>query len=113
MTKPFDPHKPFTTREGRRRTLIAVLERPTPIGSVIIAQDDVGVLWEYGVGGKDLSSLGDDLINIPERIEVDAWAVIDINGRAVGLGYSKEYAVNCANQYLGARVVRLTGSYEG
>ncbi len=115
VNKPFDPSKPFTTRGGEPSTLVAVLDKPQPNGETLVIQDGSGKIHAYFSDGRYLDDSQSvwDLVNIPERMEIDAWAVIDRHGRTVETWSRKEFAVNCANHYLGARVVRLTGSYEG
>ncbi len=116
MTKPFDPTKPFTTKSGKQRTFIGVLSGPTPIGETIVVQDpddgSVDLYFPDGRYNKDRPSPSLDLVNTPDHVEVEAWAVVNKNG-CCSAWAKKEDAENAASSLEGGgRVVWLTGSYE-
>jgi hypothetical protein len=69
MNEPFDPTKPFTTRDGRKARLLGELNHPThPLGVVITEANGVENMRPYTRIGTCSSTLGTsdcDLINTP------------------------------------------------
>ncbi len=115
MTKPFDPTKPVQTRAGKKSEIVAVLKEPLFTGETIIAVSSDGVVDTYFADGRFHDGDVDsplDLINIPERAEVEAWALVSGSGVIMSLWTTKEYAKNAVALHDGTRIVHLTGSYE-
>ena len=115
MTKPFDPHKPFTTRDGQKMTLVAILQKKTPLGDSLVVQGENGQIYLRLGNGQLNSVAGDprDLVNIPERVEIEAWAVVDVPpGRVVPQVYWLQAIAEDFQRRYGGIIVRLTGSYE-
>lgn len=108
----FDPKKPFQTRRGERHTLIAILDKPTPTGGTILAQGADGTIRHSFSDGTNVACCSDyDLINTPEKIEIEAWAVVNINGALITLNSDLRAAEKDAER-LKCTVVPLTGTFE-
>ena len=120
MTKPFDPHKPCKQRIGHPAKVVAILEEPLDDGETIIAvtRDGAGrtclrSFFDNGHFSYRESTCPFDLVNIPERVEIEAWAVVDVPpGRVVPQVYWLQAIAEDFQRRYGGIIVRLTGSYE-
>lgn len=112
MTKEFDPTRPCRYRNGGKPLAVFVLPEPQAGGETIVSVRKESLAHTHFANGrlnKDLER-PEDLINIPEEVEVEMWGVVP-NGR------DKARAVfaseNVAEHYRQPSevVVRMTGSY--
>lgn len=100
--KPFDPTKPFTTRDGRKVRELRRLETPLMNGDVFVGvmtskdgtRDNVVSWRENGMfskyGGNSLAPT--DLINVPDKRKVKRWFNVYEDGRAYGCYETKKRA---------------------
>lgn len=116
MTKPFDPTKPAAYRKDPHIPVhVVVLPRPTVGGETLLSIDcegDYHFHFRSGAYCKRVESIF-DLMNIPERVEIEAWALYaPYLPRNPELYLTEDAAKRRMNELGAGVVVRLTGSYE-
>lgn len=75
----FDPKKPCVRRNGKKIVQLVELVRPLPSGEVLFALDETGGFSFNHSGGRYFhdTEKENDLINVTEKVTVQAWAVVE------------------------------------
>lgn len=109
----FDPTKPCQLRDGRKVRELATFA-PLENGRTILAISERGeIIGFYFPSGKAFNTHSDlphDLINIPEKRTISAWAVINADGDV--LRVTKEEPCDPMFAAAGRKVVELTKEVE-
>ena len=112
MTDTFDPTRPCRYRNGGKPLAVFVLPEPQAGGETIVSVRKEGLAHTHFADGrlnKDLER-PEDLINIPEEVEVEMWAIVNkATGDPIAWSGDKSLMERtcCKNEV----VVRMTGSY--
>lgn len=108
----FDPTKPCQYRGGETPVAVFALPTPQTDGETIVSVRRTGLAHTHFSDGRHRCSglSGLDLINIPEKRTISAWAVINADGDV--LMVCKEKPCDPMFASAGWRVVELTKEVE-